>query len=82
VPIPPLNWWQTIPVPPPTFPSATAPPRAESMAAKACSRRTWKPLMSFSAPSQVSATTGSDQSNAWPPRTSHSITASRTTPTL
>src|SRR5438045_795501 len=38
--------------------------------------------MSLSAPSHVSATIGSDQSNAKPFRTSHSITASRTTPTL
>src|SRR3954465_5432258 len=38
--------------------------------------------MSLSAPSQVSATTGNDQSNANPFFTSHSITASRTTPTL
>src|SRR5437773_11822002 len=38
--------------------------------------------MSLSAPSQVSATTGSDQSNSKPLRTSHSMTASRTTPTL
>src|SRR6266571_506574 len=38
--------------------------------------------MSLSEPSQVSATTGSDQSNSNPLRTSHSMTASRTTPTL
>ena len=38
--------------------------------------------MSLSAPSHVSATIGSDQSNSNPLRTSHSITASRTTPTL
>src|SRR5688500_9144953 len=38
--------------------------------------------MSLSAPSQVSATTGSDQSNSNPFLTSHSITASRTMPTL
>ena len=40
VPIPHLNWWQTIPVPPPTFPSATGPERAESSAAKTWSSRT------------------------------------------
>src|SRR6266567_2455819 len=38
--------------------------------------------MSLSAPSHVSATTGSDQSNSKPLCTSHSMTASRTTPTL
>src|SRR5512139_1477954 len=38
--------------------------------------------MSLSDPSQVSATTGSDQSNSNPFLTSHSITASRTMPTL
>src|SRR5213593_97622 len=38
--------------------------------------------MSLSAPSHVSATIGSDQSNSNPLRTSHSMTASRTTPTL
>ena len=34
VPIPPLNSWQTIPVPPPTSPSATGPPVAEASAAR------------------------------------------------
>src|SRR5919198_783975 len=38
--------------------------------------------MSFKAPSHVSATIGSDQSNSKPLCTSHSMTASRTTPTL
>ena len=33
VPIPPLNSWQTIPVPPPTLPSATGPPPRRSSAA-------------------------------------------------
>ena len=61
VPIPPLNSWQTIPVPPPTLPSATAPPTAAARAARRCSARTWKPLMSLSRPSYVSPTTGSDQ---------------------
>src|SRR5947209_16522563 len=37
--------------------------------------------MSLRLPSQVSATMGSDQSNSRPLCTSHSITASRTTPT-
>jgi D-aminopeptidase len=36
VPIPHLNLWQTMPVPPPTLPSATGPPRALSSA-----RSTW-----------------------------------------
>ena len=61
VPIPPLNSWRTIPVPPPTLPSSTGPPAADAMAASTCSARTWKPLMSLSAPSYVSPTTGSDQ---------------------
>src|SRR5712672_1445882 len=38
--------------------------------------------LSLSHPSPLSATTGNDQSNSNPLRTSHSITASRTTPTL
>ena len=32
--MPPLNSWQTMPVPPPTLPSATGPPRAPSIASK------------------------------------------------
>src|SRR2546427_4900465 len=72
-----------MPVPPPTFPSATGPPRALSSAAHASCLVTWKPLMSLRPPSHVSATTGSDHSSwrrrSW--RTYHSITASRTTPT-
>ena len=51
VPVPPLKSWQIIPVPPPTSPSGTGPSDAASMAAKRCSARTWKPSMSFSAPS-------------------------------
>src|SRR5258708_18144546 len=82
VPIPPLNWLQIFPVPPRPLPSATGPPRALSSAWNACCLVTWKPLMSFSAPSHVSATTGRDQSKSNPFLTSHSITASRTTPTL
>src|SRR5690242_10786193 len=72
-----------MPVPPPTFPSATGPPRALSIAAHASCLVTWKPLMSFSPPSHVSATTGRDHSSCCmrPWRTTHSITASRTTPT-
>src|SRR3989475_613533 len=72
-----------MPVPPPTFPSATGPPRALSSAAHASCFVTWKPLMSLRPPSHVSATTGSDHSS-WcrrSLRTYHSITASRTTPT-
>ena len=67
-----------MPVPPPTFPSATAPPRAESIAAKACSFRTWNPSMSLSEPSQVSATIGS--AAMLPCRFVQSITASCTAP--
>src|SRR5947209_13152822 len=72
-----------MPVPPPTFPSATGPPRALSSAAHASCFLTWKPLMSFRPPSHVSATTGSDHSSCdmRPLPTIHSITASRTTPT-
>src|SRR5437870_12672961 len=71
-----------MPVPPPTFPSTTGPPRALSSAAHASCFVTWKPLMSLRPPSHVSATTGSDHSS-WrsrPLRTYHSITASRTPP--
>src|SRR5512146_776254 len=75
-----------MPVPPPTLPSGTAPPRAVSMAWNTSSGCTWKPLTSFSQPSQVSATTGRDHqysdSLGWPCLTRHAITASRTTPTL
>ena len=35
--MPPLKLWQIIPVPPPTLPSATGPPRAPSRAASVCS---------------------------------------------
>src|SRR5258708_12688974 len=85
VPMPPLNPLQIIPVPPPTFPSTTGPVTAESIARRASSFFTWNPLMSFSQPSQGSATTGSAHplvvvagcSSA--PR--HAITASPTPPT-
>ena len=60
VPVPPLKPLQIIPVPPPTLPSATGPAAAVSSAWQASSGFTWKPLMSLSSPSQVSATTGSD----------------------
>ena len=36
VPMPPLKSWQIMPVPPPTLPSATGPPAAESKAAWTC----------------------------------------------
>src|SRR5437588_7969228 len=51
VPMPPLNWWQIMPVPPPTQPSATGPPVAASRAANTCSGRTCIPLMSERKPS-------------------------------
>ena len=56
--MPPLKPWQTIPVPPPTAPSSTAPPSAPASAEATCSGLTWKPLMSLRKPSQVSPTTG------------------------
>ncbi len=56
--MPPLKPKQTMPVPPPTLPSSTAPGFAASMAAMAVAGVTWKPPRSFSRPSQVSATTG------------------------
>ncbi len=80
--MPPLKPWQTIPVPPPTLPSATGPPRAASRAAIACSALTWKPLMSLSTPSQVSATTGSPHGCSPGRDACHCRIASRTTPTL
>ena len=73
-----------MPVPPPTFPSATGPCPASASAACTCSGRTWKPLMSLSAPSYVSPTVGSAQMPsliAWA-RAAASMSASRTTPTL
>jgi hypothetical protein len=63
-----------MPVPPPTLPSMTAPPRAESIAANACSFRTWNPSMSLSDPSHVSATMG--RAAMLPRRFVQSITAS------
>ena len=83
VPIPPLNSWQTIPVPPPTLPSATGPSAAAASAASRCSAVTWKPSMSLSRPSYVSPTTGSDQTRPDGARSTAAATsASRTTPTL
>ena len=49
--MPPLKLWQIMPVPPPTLPSATGPPRAPSSAANVSAAVTWKPLMSFRTPS-------------------------------
>ena len=82
--MPPLNSWQTIPVPPPTLPSATGPPVAVSSAARRWSGRTWKPLMSLSRPSYVSPTTGRAHHVAGDSArsTSAATRASRTTPTL
>ena len=83
VPMPPLNSWQTIPVPPPTAPSSTGPPGAAASAACRCSAVTWKPLMSLSRPSNVSPTTGSDQRGVGRIASTDAATsASRTTPTL
>ena len=84
VPIPPLKSWHTIPVPPPTEPSATGPAAAAAYAAFACSAVTWKPSTSLSVPSQVSATTGRAHASTPSPisATSISTSASRTTPTL
>src|SRR5262249_29371130 len=66
--------------------SSTGPEWAVSIALKTCSGFTWKPLMSLSQPSQVSATTGSDHQSSSEPSllcsTVQRITASRTTPTL
>ncbi len=58
--MPPLKPKQIMPVPPPTLPSATGPGFAEDSASPAWAGRTWKPLMSLSSPSHVSATTGFD----------------------
>jgi hypothetical protein len=72
-----------MPVPLPTFPSATGPDAAASSAAYACSGRTCIPLMSFSGPSQVSPTTGRLQKPSPSSRrsTSDAMRASWTTPT-
>src|SRR5687767_2935536 len=80
--MPPLNPWHTIPVPPPTLPSDTAPPLAPSSALMTCSGLTWNPLMSFRPPSYVSATTGSPHGCIPGLPTCHCRIASRTTPTL
>jgi hypothetical protein len=65
VPIPPLNPWQIIPVPPPTFPWSTGPAEADSRADATCSGRTCCPLMSFNTPSHVSPTTGRLHHTPW-----------------
>src|SRR5688572_32289912 len=57
--MPPLKPWQIMPVPPPTEPSCGSAALALSSAANTCSGFTCMPLMSFSDPSYVSATTGS-----------------------
>ena len=82
VPMPALKPKVRIPVPPPTEPSATGPEAAESSAAKTCSRCTWKPLMSFRNPSQVSATSGRLQSGAARFCCAQAMVASCTAPTL
>ncbi len=61
VPMPPLKPWQTMPVPPPIAPSATLPARASTSASRRWSPVTCWPSTSFSRPSHVSPTTGSDQ---------------------
>src|SRR4029450_6973038 len=87
VPIPPLNSKQIDPVPPPTFPSATGPGFAASIARETFSGFTWKPLTSLSSPSHVSPTTGGDDhpepsASGGPCLILHASAASRTTPTL
>ena len=51
VPMPPLNSWQIIPVPPPTAPSCTGPLSAWSSASRTCAVLTCWPQISFSRPS-------------------------------
>src|SRR3712207_2861295 len=82
--MPPLNSWQIIPVPPPTEPSVTGPPRASERASRTCSGPTCWPFTSFRVPSKVSATTGRHQYSSSSARASSSaaMRASRTTPTL
>jgi hypothetical protein len=83
VPIPPLYPRHCIPVPPPTLPSRTGPGAAAASAANTSSFFTWKPKMSLRSPSHVSATTGRQQWSASGSRSApHSISASRTVPTL
>ena len=71
-----------MPVPLPTLPSGTGPELAASSAAQTSPAETCDPLMSFSRPSHVSATTGSDHQSE-PDRCDRSTctSASRTTPT-
>ena len=78
VPIPALNSWQIMPVPPPTFPSATSADAAPS-AESTCAAVTRCARMSLRKPSYVSPTTGSDQASSSAER---AAIASRTTPTL
>src|SRR5262249_42581457 len=66
VPMPPLNPWQRIPVPPPTLPSATGPAPAPAIASSTCSALTWNASMSLSQPSYVSATTGNVKPLTYP----------------
>ena len=77
--MPPLNPWQTMPVPPPTLPSATEPPDASENASRTCSAVTCWPRMSLRKPSKVSPTTGSDHASSF---ADTAAIASRTTPTL
>ena len=85
VPIPPLKSQVTIPVPPPTFPSATAPPEAFSIASNTCFALMCWPPASFSQESSHSPTTGITTSCStpmpgyWPTR--YSTVAAEQVPT-
>ncbi len=80
--MPPLKPWQIMPVPPPTLPSATGPPRAPSSAASACSGFTWKPLMSLSGRPRSRPRPAGPRAAARAASACHCRIASRTTPTL
>jgi hypothetical protein len=67
-----------MPVPPPTFPSATS-VEAEANAASTCAGVTRCARMSLRKPSKVSPTTGSDHASSSAER---AASASRTIPTL
>src|SRR5207249_6850363 len=79
VPVPPLKPWQIIPVPPPTFPSATSPGAALASASFVCAAVTCCPFASLRNPSYVSPTTGSAHASS---SALSAAIASRTTPTL
>ncbi len=82
VPMPPLKPCATMPVPPPTLPSATGAGRALFSAWNACALVTCWPRPSFRNASEVSPTTGWCHGiSRFSTSANQLFTASRTTPT-